>query len=100
MSFNAIFRNVRKHGIRGTLQIRRQRIEAQKEKDELAYSIMNGQENVMVQQVGNLFGRSRVATGKAGFSYDVNSQHSVGLTYQLNKMFNPLFSMDGMQTIW
>lgn len=33
MNFNAIFRNVRKHGIRGTLQIRRQRIEAQKEKD-------------------------------------------------------------------
>ena len=33
MNFNAVFRNVRKHGIRGTLQIRRQRIEAQKEKD-------------------------------------------------------------------
>lgn len=72
----------------------------QKEKDELAYSITNGQENVMVQQVGNLFGRTRFATGKAGFSYDLNSQHSVGLTYQLNKMFNPPFSMDGMQTIW
>ena len=72
----------------------------QKESDELTYFITTGQEQIKAHQPFELFGRNRSVYSRTGFSYDLNDNHSFGMTYTVDKFLKSAFDDKASETIW
>lgn len=70
-----------------------------KAKNSLTYDITTPQKQIEVQQNADMYRRNREVNCKAGFSYDISSNQSIGLSYQLNKLLKHTASHDDRQTI-
>lgn len=70
-----------------------------KAKNELTYDITTPQKQVEVQQNDDMFRRNREINCKTGFSYDISSNQSIGLSYQINKLLKHKAGCDDRQTI-
>ena len=70
-----------------------------KAKNELTYDITTPQKQVEVQQNADMFRRNREINCKTGFSYDISSNQSIGLSYQINKLLKHKAGHDDRQTI-
>ncbi|MBQ6203592.1 MAG: TonB-dependent receptor [Prevotella sp.] len=69
-----------------------------KQENHLTYNIVAGQDQVEARQVANMYGRDQIATCKAGFSYDFSDNHSLGLSYQVDKLFNAYWDIDDTES--
>lgn len=68
------------------------------QKNELTYNIVSGQDRIEAKQVADWNGRDQLVSCKTGFSYDISDNHSLGLSYQVNKMFNNSWNIDDKES--
>ncbi len=69
-----------------------------KQENHLTYNIVAGQDKIEAKQVSNMYGRNQMASCKAGFSYDFSDNHSLGLSYQEDRLFNASWDWDDTES--
>lgn len=69
-----------------------------KQENHLTYNIVAGQDKIEAKQVSNMYGRNQMASCKAGFSYDFSDNHSLGLSYQVDRLFNASWDWDDTES--